>query len=287
MFRFNHVVQEMHARGLAAVQLATHLLQRARLADAEAGLWEAADVQWWWRTPRPSDEVDQLFWLDGDGPVAAVVRTAFRSLQCDLLRVPGAAIDLELLWARALEVLPDGGEVPVRDDDLALVELVRGADLVPGEPSAIAWLDAGERAPVAPVPDGFVLVDRTERQGAPHPMRGRNGDGVEARLRETSLYDPWLDLSVETAAGELAGFALFWLDPVTGVGLLEPMRVQDAFQRRGLGRALLTNGLDRLARRGARRLKVGYGTEIAKALYEGAGFRTTHTDTWYVAPSKS
>jgi ribosomal protein S18 acetylase RimI-like enzyme len=59
------------------------------------------------------------------------------------------------------------------------------------------------------------------------------------------------------------------------------MRVEDAYQRRGLARAMLTAGLDRLAKRGARRLKVGYGTDVARRLYVGAGFRPTMTDTTY------
>lgn len=112
-------------------------------------------------------------------------------------------------------------------------------------------------------------------------MRRRNGDPVETRLRQASLYDPWLDLAVEAPDGDVAGYAVFWFDPVTEVGLVEPMRVEDAYQRRGLGRALLTAGLDRLARRGARRLKVGYGTEAARRLYTGAGFRPTATMTSY------
>jgi hypothetical protein len=44
---------------------------------------------------------------------------------------------------------------------------------------------------------------------------------------------------------------------------------------------MLTAGLDRLAKRGARRLKVGYGTEVARALYVGAGFRVTATTRSY------
>jgi ribosomal protein S18 acetylase RimI-like enzyme len=61
------------------------------------------------------------------------------------------------------------------------------------------------------------------------------------------------------------------------------MRVEDAYQRRGLARAMLTAGLDRLAKRGARRLKVGYGTDVARRLYIGAGFRvisTSRSFTW-------
>ena len=85
-------------------------------------------------------------------------------------------------------------------------------------------------------------------------MRRRNGDGVEARLRQCSLYDPALDLAGSAADGQVAGYALFWFDPVTKVGMVEPMRVEDEYQRRGLARAMLAAGLDRLAARGALRL---------------------------------
>lgn len=59
------------------------------------------------------------------------------------------------------------------------------------------------------------------------------------------------------------------------------MRVEDEFQRRGLARALLTEGLERLALRGARRLNVGFGTDAARGLYLGAGFRVTSVSKSY------
>lgn len=54
-------VREVPAAGHDALMLTTELLQRARRADPLAGIWEAADVQWWWRKPRRSDDVEQLF----------------------------------------------------------------------------------------------------------------------------------------------------------------------------------------------------------------------------------
>src|SRR5438309_11509653 len=72
-------IHEARASGLEYLSLATELLRRARLADAEAGLWEAADLQWWWRTPRRSDAIDQLFWIDDEGPVAGVILTDWGS----------------------------------------------------------------------------------------------------------------------------------------------------------------------------------------------------------------
>jgi GNAT superfamily N-acetyltransferase len=276
----------VRASGLEALGLATELLQRARLADPGGGIWEAADVQWWWRRPARSDEREQTFWLDGDGPVAAVLATEFRGRwQVDPILVPGAGLAGEV-WERTLAVLdalrPDPAGVPVRDDDGPLLARVRVAGLVPGERSWETWLAASER-PRAPLPDGFVLVDRVG-SARPHPMRGRNGEAVEERLRQCSLYDPWLDLAVETEDGEPAGYSLYWFDPVTKVGLLEPMRVEDAFQRRGLGRAMIAAGTERLAARGAERLKVGFVSDAARALYTGAGYRVGPGTTSFDRP---
>jgi GNAT superfamily N-acetyltransferase len=277
----------MRASGLEYLALATELLQRARLADAEAGFWEAADLQWWWRTPRSSDAIDQLFWVDDDGPVAGAVLTDWgRAWGCDPIVVPGvSAVPLSTVWARALEAIEalrlEAVDVLARDDDFELRRLLAGAGFVPeNDRSGITWMNVEDRPEVAALPEGFVLRDRAETM-RPHPMRRRSGEGVEDRLRQCSLYDPALDLAVEAPGGDIAGYALFWFDPVTEVGLVEPMRVEDAYQRRGLARAMLTAGLERLARRGARRLKVGYGTAAARALYVGAGFRVTSTSTSY------
>jgi predicted N-acetyltransferase YhbS len=280
-------VREVRASGLEYLALATELLQRARLADPVAGVWEAADLQWWWRTPRRSDSIDQLFWIDDEGPVAGVVLTDWsRAWGCDPIVVPGAGVSLALVWARAVEAIDALGleavEVLARDDDVELLDLLGSTGFVAGdERSGTTGMDAADRPEVAGLPEGFALVDRALETTRPHPMRRRSGEGVEARLRQCSLYDPALDLAVETAAGEVAGYALFWFDPVTKVGLVEPMRVEDAYQRRGLARALLTNGLDRLALRGARRLKVGFATDVARRLYVGAGFHVTSSDRLY------
>jgi ribosomal protein S18 acetylase RimI-like enzyme len=172
-------------------------------------------------------------------------------------------------------------ETLVRDDDDELQRLAVAAGFASEDDRyGVTWMDADHRSGVAALPEGFRLVDRTAAT-RPHPMRPRSGDGVEERLRQCSLYDPWLDLTVETDDGESAGYSLYWFDPVTLVGLLEPMRVEEPYQRRGLAHAMLTAGLERMAQRGARRLKVGYATEAARRLYEGAGFRTTTTGTTY------
>jgi GNAT superfamily N-acetyltransferase len=280
-------IDEVQANGLEYLALATKLLQRARLANAEAGLWEAADLQWWWRKPRRSDAIDQLFWIDNEGPVASVILTDWGSAWgCDLIVVPGVtSVPLSTLWRRAVEAIDELGieavDFRVGNDDAELLDLLTSVGSVIGESDGTTWMDAEERPDVTPMPEGFVLVDRALEPTRPHPMRQRNGEQVEARLRQCSLYDPALDLAAETGDGQVGGYALFWFDPVTEVGMLEPMRVEDEYQRRGLARAMLTAGLYRLASRGARRLKVSYATDAARSLYVDAGFHVISTSTSY------
>src|SRR6266536_3343846 len=69
-------LREEHRVGLDYLEDVTVLLQRIRSAHPTAGLYEAADLQWWWRTPRSTDSLPQLFWFDHLGrPEAAVIAT--------------------------------------------------------------------------------------------------------------------------------------------------------------------------------------------------------------------
>ena len=269
-------------RGLDRLNATSTVLQRARLADPFGHLWEAADVQWWWRKPRPTDDLALPVWFDDVGPVAAVGLTAWTDTwQVDVFAVP-ATVDPEEVWTAAMEVVAEHPEetlqVLVFGDDAPVTDLaIRSGFEMTDELSGTSWMDADARAPVTDV-DGFTIVDRVDRATTPHPMIARNGELVDSRLRQCSLYDPTLDLAVEDGDGTVAGYALFWFDPVTLVGLLEPMRVEDDYYRRGLGRMLMTHGLDRLARTGARRLKVGFESDAARGLYFGGGFVQSSVD---------
>ena len=283
------VVRRELLRGLERLNATSTVLQRARLADPLVGMWEAADVQWWWRRPRVTDELALPVWFDEVGPVAAAGLTAWDDTwQADVLAVP-SIVKEEDVWAATLEAAAGNGDgalrVLVRQDEALLGDLaIKSGFTKTDELSGTAWMGGHDRPPVEEV-DGFAIVDRVEQADRPHPMIARNGDGVEQRLRQCSLYDPMLDLAVEDPDGRVAGYALFWFDHTTLVGLLEPMRVEDEYQRRGLARMLLTNGLDRLARKGAHRLKVGFETDSARTLYLGAGFVQTSVDRLLIRPA--
>jgi hypothetical protein len=258
------------------LRLVTALLQRLRLVDPVGGAWEAADPQWWWRQARVTDPEGQLFWLDEHGaPVAAVIRTDFQGVvQCDVLIWPGTEELAESVWRAAFDraeasALPAEFIMPP-DDAAGIAKLTAAGYAAANAPRYVgSWLDAAARPPVPELVTGFRLTSRAEAPEGPHWLMFRNGADAERRLRECSLYRPELDLMVEAPEGQVAGYGLFWADPVTKVGLVEPMRTESAFEGRGIASCILAAGLDRLAACGCDRLKVGNDL----GLYLRAGFQ--------------
>ncbi len=72
--------------------------------------------------------------------------------------------------------------------------------------------------------------------------------------------------------GEMAAFCTAWYDDVTRTAYFEPVGTAPEHQRRGLGRAVLAEGLRRLERMGCLVAFVGGYSVQANALYASAGF---------------
>ena len=119
--------------------------------------------------------------------------------------------------------------LPVREDDDAAISELAGAGLSAADEAGVvsSWLDAARRPAVSALPQGYRLLSRTDVPDRPHPLAARNGPEVADRLRRCSLYRPHLDLMVEAPDGQSADYGLFWADPVTRVGLVEPMRTEE------------------------------------------------------------
>ncbi len=254
----------------AYLPLVTTLLQRLRSGRPTGGIWEAADMQWWWRQERLTDRAGQLFWLDDLGePVAAAIRSQFGdTISCDVHVLPADEEYERGIWRAAIsraEAL-GGGDLEFfarADYQVGIAELAAAGYQVTEPRGVVAtWLAAGQRPAIPPLAAGYQLRSRAQTADRPHPMIGRNGARVAQRLSQCSLYRPELDLMVESAAGEVAGYGLFWADPVTKVGLVEPMRTEDAHQRRGIASHLLATGLELLAAQGCQRLKVSNDIDL-------------------------
>lgn len=137
--------------------------------------------------------------------------------------------------------------------------------------------------PVAPAPsgytirplgDGLELLERCYASG----LGFHEGDikiAVENRddptwyrnIQTAPLYRRDLDLVAIAPDGAIAAFCTIWLDDVTRSAYFEPVATVPAHQRRGLGKALMSEGLRRLQRMGATRAFVSGYSAAANALY--------------------
>lgn len=293
-------MQEQQLIGRAYLAVATALLQRNRRAHPTAGLYEAADLQWWWaQRARATDDLPQLFWFNDDGrPEAAVIATASpQRTQLDPFVLPDAApgwvshvMQRGLAHASAHGLDHVGLEVDPADDVLRQVLADHGFAAV-GDGVVETWLAAAARPPISPLHDDYRLSSRQETLQRPHHMghAGRNHPDIGARLQQTSLYRPELDLVVHDRSGEVAAYGLFWYDPTTATGLVEPMRTEDAHQRRGLARHILTAGIDRLAAAGAERIKICYEPDnpASRHLYLSVGFEPVRQTVQLARPASA
>lgn len=272
--------------GISYLETVTELLQRVRNAHPTKGLFEAADMQWWWRDPRSTDEIPQLFWIDDGGhPIAAIIATDWGSgVALDPMFMPDAdpefvAQVVERGLAHIDEFGLDAPEILVDRADIVLSEVLAGHGFVSeanDKDDVEAWLDADALPEASELGEGYHLRSRLETSGRPHHMisEERNHKDPEQRLQQTSLYRSDLDLAVFDEEGNVGGYGLFWLDPTTGIGMVEPMRTEDAHQRKGIARHVLTTGVNRLARAGAERIKIAFNptNAAASSLYTDVGF---------------
>jgi len=94
----------------------------------------------------------------------------------------------------------------------------------------------------------------------------------------SSVYRPGQDIIVVSPDGQVGAFCIVWTDPVNKVGLFEPVGTHPDFLRKGLGRAVMIEGLHRLYERGMRSAVVSTFEDNSAAikLYESVGFQVAN-----------
>jgi len=91
-------------------------------------------------------------------------------------------------------------------------------------------------------------------------------------VQRVPLYRRDLDIVAVAEDGELAAFCTVWFDDVTRTAVFEPVGTHPNHQKRGLGKAVMTEGLRRAERLGATLATVSSCGTAAHALYESMGF---------------
>ena len=283
----NISTQKVDLEGDDCHSAVTQLLLDARGEDPMAGLWEASDLQWWWATDDGQSVRRDTFWLDDKGQPDA----------CLLTGQNGAMTYTEFLWrpslppesrdrivkevvGRLVEYRNMPGKqvwITVDERDTTLLQLLESQNFKhdPADDIVQMWLRPSEQVISAILPDGMTFDDaRAIDPEKPHHLVKRNGDGIAEKLAQQSLYRPDLDLCIRAATGDVAAYCLCWMDSINKVGLFEPVRTEDAYQKRGLGRAMMVEGIRRLTEHGASLIKVSRDRKnIASGrLYKSVGF---------------
>jgi GNAT superfamily N-acetyltransferase len=91
-------------------------------------------------------------------------------------------------------------------------------------------------------------------------------------VQRVPIYRRDLDIVAVASNGELAAFCTVWFDDITRTAVFEPVGTHPNHQKRGLGKAVMSEGLRRAQRLGATLATVSSYSAGAHALYESMGF---------------
>ncbi|HSQ25727.1 MAG TPA: GNAT family N-acetyltransferase [Anaerolineales bacterium] len=109
---------------------------------------------------------------------------------------------------------------------------------------------------------------------------------VEYRLAMMSApqYLPEADLVAEDAFGELVAFCVCGFEDIeTGIGYTDPIGIHPVHQRKGLGSAILTAGIQKLRELGAVRVELGTSSDniAMQRLAAKLGFQLVSEKLWF------
>jgi GNAT superfamily N-acetyltransferase len=104
------------------------------------------------------------------------------------------------------------------------------------------------------------------------------------RMRTMPGYTPELDLVAVTPNDTFASYCICWIDPVNKCGEFEPVGTRPAFRQKGLGKAVMLEGLRQLKALGMETAIVASSgsNQASLALYQSVGFQIINRDYEYV-----
>jgi mycothiol synthase len=277
------------------------ILIAGRKADNGSFYVHVGDLRWWLYYTLPEDQPwSRIYlWEAEHGETVAWTLFSMADEAFDLFVMPGLHGTPEmysmLAWSadRMSEILHQAGAARVHKswnhpEDAAL----RGALEQLGFSTISDASVHMTRSLDKPIPDGL-LPDG-------YQVRGSKGvEEVELRaaaqhgafessipfdryverfinFMRSPVYDLQQDIVVIAPDGRIASFCKLWVDPINRIGNFEPVGTHPDFQRRGLGRAVMLEGLRRLQAWGMTQAILGTGIKNLPAirLYEEVGFHT-------------
>lgn len=132
------------------------------------------------------------------------------------------------------------------------------------------------------LPDGFVFLPTMREEYADRRADVHANSFNPSRMTtdyyrgfmKSPGYHPELDIVTVAPDGRFASFAMGWIDSANKISTFEPVGTRNIFQRKGLGRATLLEGMRRLQASGMELATVGCNANIPGnlAFYRSVGF---------------
>jgi mycothiol synthase len=267
------------------------------------GNWDVCTFDYWrWHWLEnvvEREPTETRIWERADGEIVAVLNQGDPGV-CHIHVHPTAdspALEEEMIdeaEARMFAKTPDGRSVLyvwADEDDSLRSEILarRGFDLYEGAHSTEHHGHRVLSDPVddVPLPDGFVVRSmggdgdlparslaswRAFHPGEPDEGCDKMGDWYR-NLQRSPTYRRDLDVIAVAPAGEIASFAVCYYDESSRFGVFVLVGTAAAYQRKGLARAVMAEGLRRLRRLGARDAYVSWYEPPAGTLYESVGLK--------------
>ena len=233
-------------------------------------------------------EQDVFLWEAEEGQIAGVLNreeagNAYLQVH-PRLRTPELEEEMIALAEERLAVRREGKRaVAVWTDgqDTLRSAILKRRSYTKGKWAESQWRrDLDAPIPDVPVPPGYTVRALGDVEELParswaswrafHPDAPDDDyEGWEwyLNIQRCPLYRRDLDIVAVAPGGEIASFCTLWYDDVTRSAYIEPVGTMPAYQRRGLARAAITEGLRRVQRLGATRAFVGGYEPGANALY--------------------
>jgi GNAT superfamily N-acetyltransferase len=261
-----------------------HLIQTCRVHESvEQGimLWENS-----------SDQLAAAVTSLGGGEIRLHIQPQMRSAQLQ---------DEMLAWAEEhVSGLDEDGRryliLPVDVGDLQLQETLISRGYVKGSGISRKWRrDLDAAVPDAPISAGYVIRSMGGPEEYParswaswrafHSDEGdENYDGDSSwygNLQSAPLYRRDLDLVAEAPEGGIAAFCVIFYDDYTRSAVCVQVGTAAEHWRRGLGKAVILEGMRRLQRLGCTRVFATAYEEPANALYGSVMQEHIVGETWY------
>jgi GNAT superfamily N-acetyltransferase len=261
--------------------------------------WHVARMDYWWWFGNPDlekmDLTQKIFiWETRDGQIAAVINPenhayAYPQVHPDFM---GPELADEMV-AVAEEHIAEGDDhlrqlsfwVDSKDRIFQEVLIRRGfqRNTGPGEQEYEHRRELHGPLPdrmtvpgytIRPQGDGLELLERCYASGLGFhegdvSVASKNRDNPDwyHHIQAAPLYRRDLDLIAVAPDGSIASFCTIWFDDVTRTAYFEPVATVPTHQRKGLGKAVLLEGLHRIQHMGCKVAFVGGYSERANALY--------------------